>query len=163
MAEQAALQVLNGRQHKFAELVARGDMPAHKCYLECYACDSEKAARASANRLMNRPEVVAQIRKLQAKSETESVMSLEAKRRFLAEIIQTPIEEVTPSSALCQAYSVNGASKQVSVKMLDKMKALDMDNRLAGHYDCLNRIETDHPMAELIARIRERHAALNRL
>jgi hypothetical protein len=83
------------------------------------------------------------------------VMSLETKRRLLAEIVNTPAEAVTPSSALCQAYAVNPANGQVSVKMLDKMKALDMDNRLAGHYEDSIRIDGESALAGFIARIRE--------
>jgi hypothetical protein len=155
MIEIEVIPALNARQRKFAELVARGDMPVHKCYMECYACDSEKAARASSNRLISKAQVANYIRELQAKSETEAVMSLETKRRLLAEIVNTPAEAVTPSSRLCQAFAVNTASGQVSVKMLDKMKALDMDNRLAGHYEDSIRIDGDSPLVNFIARIRE--------
>jgi len=125
---------LNSRQKEFARLVARGDRPVHACYSQVYKVNSERTARAAGGRLFASPLVAAKVKELQDASDSTAVMSLEAKRRFLWEVITTPIDEIGPESALCQSYSENPKTGQVTVKTLDKMRAMELDAKLAGHF-----------------------------
>jgi hypothetical protein len=108
---------------------------------------------------------------LQTAAATEGVMSLREKRLFLAAVVRTPIGEVDENSPLCQYFQRTKAGLRVT--MVDKLRALELDAKLAGEIKgpsvTVNAtataggfVLTEERRAELIARKRaaiERHAA----
>ena len=65
-----------------------------------------------------------------------SVLSLAEKRDFLARVVRTPIGQVDEKSDLCQEITddedpASGRSKR-KIKMPDKLRAIDLDAKLAG-------------------------------
>lgn len=60
-----------------------------------------------------------------------NVLSAQEKRAFLADIVRTPVGEVTENSPLCQSYKIDNEGK-IEYKMPDKLKALELDAKLAG-------------------------------
>lgn len=66
-----------------------------------------------------------------AASQIESnALTVAEKRKFLADLIRTPISKVTRSSVLAQSYrSTEGG---VEIKMPCKLRAIQVDNDLAG-------------------------------
>jgi hypothetical protein len=57
-------------------------------------------------------------------------------RAYLKAVVNTPISLVGKDSPLCQSYEEVDTKfgTTVKVKMVDKLKALDMDNKLSGRY-----------------------------
>jgi hypothetical protein len=178
---------LNVRQEKFAQMVA-GGMPAIKAYVEAgYTADPEKnAVQIAGNR-----GVAARIAELRAvvesKGEAIALLTIEEKRRFLAELIRTPIGNIGPESPLCQEFSedtVAGGSRgqlrrgnapsgnevaaepilRRKVKMADKLRAIDLDSKLAGHFKPEELVIETGPqtLASIEARAAAVVSALNR-
>ena len=151
---------LNVRQERFATLVA-GGMPASPAYIQAGYKVSEKVARTSGPRLLAFDSVASRIAairsKAEKKAEQSAFLSIAEKREFLAAVIRTPIGEVGPGSVLCAEYSsetsaggVQGklkrgaaaagnektaaALKRTRVKTMDKLRAIELDSKLAGHF-----------------------------
>lgn len=128
----------NQKHEKFAQLVADG-ASALDAYKKAYHCSMEAAAK-NAWRLRENEGVKARVSELQEKAADNTVMSIAEKRRFLAEIKRTPIGLVDEKSALCQSYEVvvmDGGDDKPSgelrkIKMPDKLKAIELDSKLAG-------------------------------
>lgn len=91
--------------------------------------------------MMKKPEILARVAwfakrvEEQLKEEAEDVvMTIVEKRKFLARVVRTAAGELTEDSDLCQEWSESvsemGSSKKV--KMPDKLKAIQIDNDLAG-------------------------------
>ncbi len=120
----------NARHEKFAQLVATGQS-AQSVYTKLFKSKG-KAASSSSNRLMNRKEITERIRELQGKAEVETVLTIAMKRKFLYEIVTTPVGEVNEQSPLCQSVKYSEAGSEY--KMPCKLRALELDAKLAGEF-----------------------------
>ena len=136
---------LNTRQERFAQLVAQG-IPAAQAYVEAgYTCRGNSAA-VNGFYLLRTPRVEARVAEIQelAASLGIALLTIVEKRRFLAEVVRTPAGSVGPESWLCQAFyeKVKGGRNQDGetvllrrrVKMPDKLRAIELDSKLAGHF-----------------------------
>jgi len=147
---------LNTRQARFAELVASG-MAAGPAYIKAGFAVSSEVAKVNASRLLTFANVKARIAELRKPQTEECLLTLDAKRRILAEIVRTPIGQLGPESPLCAEYvrlKVSGGARgklkrgrspggnevddpevwQIRVKGYDKLRALELDSKLAGHF-----------------------------
>lgn len=67
-------------------------------------------------------------------------LTIDDKRRFLSQVVNTPLVEVDEYSLLAKKVTrkirrdENGETETTVVEMVDKLQALDMDSKLAGHY-----------------------------
>lgn len=148
---------LNIRQQRFCELVVSG-MPASHAYLEAGYQVSVKVAEVSGARLMSHAKVKARIAELRKPQTLAALMTKDEKRAYLARVVRTPIGQLKPDSDLCTEFittQVAGGSRgrlrrgkapsgneteevpviQVRVKMADKLRAIEMDSKLAGHFE----------------------------
>lgn len=89
---------------------------------------SPKAAKQNASEI--REITGDRITWLQNQSVAKTLLTLEEKRQFLADVLRTPVGEVDESSPLCQSVKWSEAGKEI--KMPCKLKAIAQDNDLAG-------------------------------
>lgn len=131
---------LTARQERFAQLAATGISQAAAARQAGYAGSSERSLRRSA-RVQAR---IVELRgKVEARGEELALLSLAEKRRFLAELIRTPVAGVGPDSWLAQEWErieipsrSAGAPPSVKskVKLADKLRAIELDSKLANHF-----------------------------
>jgi hypothetical protein len=125
---------LNPRQERFAQLVATG-MPGGRAYEEAgYAVKSPDVAESAAARLLTDVRVSAYVNEVRAaakaKGEEAAYLTLEEKRKFLRDVVTTPIGEVDERNRLAQALKVTRGGREI--KLPDKLRALELDAKLAG-------------------------------
>jgi hypothetical protein len=132
-------------QHqKFAELIAIG-----KTAGEAYQIAYEKprltpAVHSAAQRLAAMPTIIAKVKELrtraEAQSEAAAVMTLVEKRKFLAEILRTPVTKLDPKQhdhlikKITRRVIGSGeeAEEVMDIEGYDKLKAIELDTELAG-------------------------------
>lgn len=122
----------------FAQLMAGGEKPAVDCYRLAYPkAKNYKAVRNLASRLSKRPDVAAEIKRLQKETESSLTLSRQEKREFLARVVRGNLAELDESSDLVESVSRNfdkdGNEIKVTVKMPGKATCIEIDNRMAGH------------------------------
>lgn len=149
------MAVLKNQKHeRFALLIAKGES-AGAAYQKVY--HSKKATcETNGPQLLRNAQVKARVRELQEKAEDETVMSLLERRRFLARVVRTPIGLIDEQSDLCHEFTSHweggrrGKLKQghlpegnetgeeevevVKIKAHDKLKAIELDSKLAGDF-----------------------------
>lgn len=114
----------NARHERFAQALSSG-MSASEAYKEAgYKADDANAARLTRNDQIR--DRVAELLEF----------SLAEGKRFLADIIRTPIGKVDANSHLCQerTYIEGQEETSVKVKMPSKLDAFDKIARLLGWY-----------------------------
>lgn len=155
--QKAGANGLNIRQQRFAELVVSG-MSATQAYKDAGYKGTGHAAEASASKILSRVEVQAYIAQLRAPETSKALLTKDEKRAWLADLLRTPIGEIGPDSTLCMEYSsvevgggdrgrlrrgnapegneVSGPPRRLTrVKMADKLRAIELDSKLAGHFE----------------------------
>lgn len=111
---------------------------ATRAYREAYGKSSEvkeSTCRSNASKLLTNTNILTEIERIRSEIDKAAVLSLQEKRKFLANVIRTPIHEVDRDSPLCQTYeysSTNDGSKEI-IKMPSKLEAIKIDNDMMGH------------------------------
>jgi Terminase small subunit len=107
-------------------------MPQAQAYIEAgYKPGTQKQAHEAASKLARRPEVSKYLSELQESAYLANVLSLAEKRSFLADITRTPIGKVSLDSPLANSARYHDG-ELVEIRMPDKIKALELDAKLAG-------------------------------
>ena len=150
----------NPRHEKFAQQVAIGE-PASRAYRTIYA--QERNADVLGPKLAAKPLVaqrIAEIRETVQRGDlTGAFMTLIEKRKFLALIIRTPcghIDENSPLAQLVEYEALRGGKEGrqlIRIKMPDKLRAIELDAKLAGEFKEKVEIQTDG-FAEFLMAIR---------
>lgn len=127
---------LTPQQKRFCHYLADG-LPQGKAYLKAYkGVKKVETASVCANKLLKNTNIREYYETLVKKSESEACLSRKEKREFLARVVRTPINKVANDSDLVQervrTMQPNGAKKE-TLKMPDKLKAIEQDNKMAGH------------------------------
>lgn len=153
------MKKLNVRQEKFAQLIAQG-IPASQAYLEAGYSKHRCGAGANGCLLLKIPQVAARVAEIRdlASSLEITLLTIIEKRRFLAELVRTPIGSIGPDSWLCQEFREEVRVKEKDkvkekpgddgtadpeagreivlrrrVRIADKLRAIALDSKLAGH------------------------------
>ena len=144
-------ELLSDKRLKWAALVANGERP-YIAYGKAFGSQSVDACRKGAQRLSKNVALQKEIQRLRHEAERMAggaVLTLAEKRRFLAEIVRMPVGKLTPMSPLVQevkrAKPLSSADQPAlfsdeevaqteweTVRMPDKLKALELDAKLAG-------------------------------
>jgi len=131
----------NARHERFCQLMAGGNLSRTAAYEAAYGATG-KAAGNSGSRLMEKVGIVQRIDELQLKVEENTVLTLAEKRTFLRSVVTTPIGVVDEHSALAQRVkrstrtTRDGRSiTETEVELPSKLKALELDAKLAGELD----------------------------
>lgn len=146
----------NARQEKFAQNVANG-LAFGEAYSKAgYRANPDAAAKAG-SRLAKTKLVKARIAELKAKQSDKSEMSRDELRRYLIEVLQTPVGEINIKHRLSQTYRETADS--LEVKMPDKLKAAAELIKLCGWAEPDRiQVEAGDSLAHLVARIRKGEA-----
>jgi len=87
-------------------------------------------------RMLKTERVASYVSKLREKQFSKDLLSVSEKRAFLARAVRTPVGELDEASDLVQEMtyneSANGSSKKV--RGVDKLRALELDSRIAGDF-----------------------------
>lgn len=145
------MNILSIKQERFCELVAEG-----RTYSEAYAvtyCVSRSVARRCGSRLMTSGDIQSRVHYLRRAVVEDSLLTLEDKRRRLAAIVNLDVMSLFSDggeldldavhqlpSYILQDFTVTekhnrdgSTTKEFRIKIADKLRALELDNKLAGH------------------------------
>lgn len=170
----AACSKLSSRQEKFAQIYASGTK-ATEAYVAAYG--PVKGAEVSASRLLSTAKISGRVKALQALAAEAAVLTLADKRKYLRSVVMTPLGHVDETSVLCQSaeYLVTGGVRgrlrrghsesgneetepemtTVKIKMPDKLKAIELDAKLAGELKAEPvKIEASDDLLSLLGLIR---------
>ena len=160
---------LSARQDVFCRYYVIGESATEE-YLKAYCCSDRRCAKAAGSRLLTNVNVQERLGALRKEADTTATLTLAMKRAYLRLVVLTPIGHVDLNSNLCQSVTsrrlrgnpTNQTSEIVcdgddiiAIKMPDKLKALELDARLAGELKFNDRNgSADDPLAELLGAIR---------
>lgn len=135
----------NRKHERFVRLIALGEMSPSEAYRASITTrGTKKTSNEESSKMMKRPEIIARVAwfaqrvEERLKEEAEDVvLTVVEKRMFLARVVRTPAGELTKDSDLCQEWSESSTDvgSSMKVKMPDKLKAIQIDNDLAGEGD----------------------------
>ena len=130
---------LNTRQKKFCDnYVKKGLSISESVRRAGYSVKSGRVEDACSYgcKLLKQDRVIAYLSKLREKQFSRDLLSVSEKRAYLARALRTPIGELDEASDLVQEMtyneSANGSSKKV--RGVDKLRALELDSRIAGDF-----------------------------
>lgn len=139
-------------------MVASGTTTAKDAHRAIYGTEGHPA-EVGGSRLLRNPEVAAHIASIRQAAETVAMMTLREKREFLARIVRaTPSDAIADPTLGAEVTELPGGGRRV--KMPDKLRAIELDSRLAGDFAqgaTAGESGTD-ALAVLIANIRGRAA-----
>lgn len=138
---------------QFAERVAAGGVPT-VVYGEVFGTSAGEACRKGATRMSKNVPVQEEILRIRREAEKlagGSVLTVLEKREYLALVLRTPLSKVDPSSVLCQEMTIVEAEEMDTpalpgmeqemrvfttkkIKMVDKLRAIEIDSKLAGDF-----------------------------
>jgi hypothetical protein len=116
---------------------ADGTLGKREAYLTAFPNASRDSAPVLASRLDRKPEIRAEIARLQKRTETSTVLSRQEKREFLARVVRAKIGEVDETSDLVDSktlyYDKEGNHIRTVLKLPGKATCIEIDNKMAGH------------------------------
>jgi hypothetical protein len=146
------IKPLKARQERFAQRVAQG-IPLGRAYEESGYKSRGHAAYVNGAALFQQSDVKARVAEIQelAAGLGTTLLTIQEKRSFLAELVRTPVGSIGPDSRLCQEFyervKVQGKPKDGKteaeggelllrrrIRMGDKLRAIELDSKLAGHF-----------------------------
>ena len=105
---------LNNNQITFCQEYIKNGNNGTKAYMKVYPDSSEESAMVGASRLLRNVKVQEYLQSLQKKVERKSIMSAEERMEFLTKVVNGNVED--------------------KLYMGDKLKALDILNKMSGEY-----------------------------
>ena len=129
------LNTLNRRQQLFCQYIAEGESQA-RAYLKAgFKANTIQQAGSNAIRLMRTERVASYLGKIKEIVFKNQVLTFNEKRSYLARCVRTSVDQVGASSDLAQEVteevSAEGSVKR-KIKIVDKLRALELDNKMAG-------------------------------
>jgi phage terminase small subunit len=148
---------LNTRQKKFVDnYVTKGLSIAESVRRAGYSTVSGKIEDLSSYgcKLLRQDRVKAYVQRLKEKSFKQDVLSFSEKRAYLARAVRASVDQVGASSDLAQEVveevSPEGSVKR-KVKVVDKLRALELDNKMSGDNYADRSPQVSNPFAIIIA------------
>ena len=129
-------KALNARQRKFVKLIAQGETQAQAHKKAGFNNTTIEGHGANAIRLLKNERIQEELQKLKDKVTQKTVLSVEAKRRFLHDIVHAdPLDPNLPGHLIQEARTEVDQSGNVKkvIKLPSKMEAINIDNKMAGH------------------------------
>lgn len=126
------MPVISNQQRKFCEEYVKNGNVATKAYLIAYkSCKTEKTAGVNASRLLGNARIQEYIKELQDELKKKAIMSAEERMIWLSKVVNGDIKHTS--------YDANGNSYENEAYISDKMKAIDIMNKMDGEY--INKVE----------------------
>ena len=133
------IRPLNTRQKRFVENhIIRGMSIAESVRRAGYSIKSGRSEDYSSwgCRLLKMPRVADEARKLREKAFEKDALTFAEKRAFLARAVRTSVADIGATSDLAQEVveevDAHGNVRR-RIKAVDRLRALEVDNRMAGH------------------------------
>jgi hypothetical protein len=147
---------LNSRQKKFVEnYVNKGLSIAESVRLAGYAIKSGRVEDASSYgcKLLRQDRVKDYVSKLREKAFSREALSYAEKRAFLARAVRTPVGELHEASDLAQEVTITESKEGTSrkVKAVDKLRALELDSKLAGDFYSDREPQANNPFLFIVS------------
>lgn len=143
----------NARHEKFAQEVAAGAHYGDAYQRAGYKAKPGPSAKAG-SRLAKSKQVKARVAELRKSLGDKSEMSREELRRYLVEVLRTPIGEINIRHRLCQFY--RSTDEATEVRMPDKLKAAAELIKLCGWAEPEKvQLEAGGGLAALLEKIRK--------
>lgn len=121
-------------------------------------CKTKGSAHTGHKRAKGRPDVKRYLESVRQRQASEAVLSLTRKREFLCRIVTTPLTSIDLDSPTRKDHdllrkfrrSSTEAGESVEMEKLDSLRAIDLDNKLAGEDSGTNGLaEFAHALANL--------------
>lgn len=125
------------RHLKFADLVLNGEQPSKAYKMAGYNAKTLQSRSTAAGRLLKNVEVSRYLDAMRKEACKGKVLTLQAKREFLARVVLTPLLSIDPHGPdgdLIVKYknTVTEEGGVVDMVKVDPLKAIDLDNKLSG-------------------------------
>ena len=118
--------MLRPKQEKYIQNLIKG-MSQRQAYKDAYKVKyRDDVIDRRASDLFNKSEVQVRYKELLKKADDESIMSAIERKKWLTQVIKGDIKNTT--------YDSNGNSYENEAYMSDKMKAVDILNKMDGEY-----------------------------
>ena len=126
---------LTNNQKLFCQEYVRLGMNGTKAYMKVYKTKKEETAMTNASRLLRNAKVQEYIKELQEKAEDKAIMSIEDRMKWLSGVVSGTIKNISHDS--------DGNKYENEAYMGDKMKAIDILNKMDGVYVTKHKIGGD--------------------
>jgi len=128
-------KALNTRQRKFVKLIAQGETQAQAHKKAGFNNTTIEGHGANAIRLLKNERIKEELQKVKDKVTQKIVLSVEAKRRFLHDLVHAnPLDPDLPGHLVQEARTEVDQSGNVKkvIKLPSKLEAINIDNKMAG-------------------------------
>ena len=135
MSEELINSIVSDKHRQVCFNIVSG-MSQTAAYQTVYPDSSEAAASSSCSDLLNNPKIKVYINDLRNRIESEQVMSFHEKRKFLKEVKDCKVGELTADSHLAQEIKIDVAmdgQETITIKIPSKLEAIKVDNAMMGH------------------------------
>lgn len=120
------MPILSNQQRKFCEEYVNNGNNGTQAYLLAYkTCKKENTAKVNASRLLTKANVIEYIEELQEELKKKAIMTAEERMIWLTKVLTGEIKEKV-------YYEGNESEREPYLN--DKMKALDLLNKMDGNY-----------------------------
>lgn len=151
VSPESAMPILKNAKHElFAVKVANG-AAASRAYCQVYKVPV-KQGEANGPRLMGNDRVKLRIAEIQRPRATAVKLSLEEKREFLRRAVMTPVGQIDETSDLCESREMTRFGPKF--KSVDKLRALEIDAKLAGEFQEKIELQSSDALAALLLSLR---------
>lgn len=152
--------MLTAKQVKFGNLIAQGT-PPQEAYDKAYGAKNGQSAASCASRTLKNANLQTYIRQIRMEAATDTLLTIAEKRQYLADLLRLPTDKMVNAQngnveipegvgRFIQGIDVQekinadgdtwGFVKRI--KLADKLKAMELDNKLAGH-DAPTKLEVE--------------------
>lgn len=138
------MKELNNKQKVFCREYVKNGNNGTTAYMKAYKC-KETTARINASKLLTNTNISEYIKELQEKLEDHSIMSAKERMQWLTNVVNG---KVTHTS-----YDSNGNAYDNEAYISDKLKAIDVLNKMSGEY--ITKVEADVSVNEIVVDIED--------
>lgn len=128
---------LTDQQIAYCRYRSDGNLSKRDAYQKAYPNAKKTSAHVLASKLDKKPEIQAEIARLQKYTETPLTLSRQEKREFLAKVVRCDARKLEEDSPLVQSvthyYDKDGNRIRTVLKIPNKNQAIEIDNKMAGH------------------------------
>lgn len=135
------LMALSAQQIKYCQLRAGGDISRQAAYGQCYPKANHNSAGTKGSVMELKPKIIAEIKRLQADSETTTTLTRQEKREFLARVVRMDISTLEKGGSdnrdlldsIVRSFDKRSNEIKTTYKMPGKAQCIEIDNKMAGH------------------------------
>jgi len=130
-------ELKDDRHRKFCAAVLDGNTPAKAYKMAGFNAKTPQSRAAAATRLLKNVNIATYLAAVRREADKGVVLTLQAKREFLARIVNTPLMSIDPRGKdgdLIRKYKLTTTESggMEEIEKLDPLKAIDLDNKLSG-------------------------------